>query len=161
MEESELLAPAQYDVLWLIIAIGLVVIAGLFYSLMFFFTKKMRPEDDVTPLAKMALGAERLSLIKNKYVEEIKEIEQQHLAGDLSSRKAFQKLSICLRNFTHEYSNSGAFSMTLSDLEQQQAPQLLVEKIRNYYPLAFQEAERTGNVQLAVQDALKVVQLWH
>lgn len=161
MEENKFLGLAQYDPLWAVIAIGLIVLVGVFLTLLLVMTKKMRPDEDVQPLAKMAFGEERLSMIKNKYVTQILAIQKQYAEGSLTSRKAFQKLSICLRNFTHEYSNSGAFSMTLTDLQNKQAPKLLVDKIRNFYPLAFEEANRTGNVDLAVNDALQVIQLWH
>lgn len=152
---------AEYNIIWLLIGTGLLVLAILFVALVLLFTKKLNPEDFVKPLDKEVTGAERLSLIKNTYTEELLKIEQQWNDKEISTRKAFQLLSLNLRNFTHEYSSSGAFSFSLQDLEEHNAPEILVNKIRNYYPLSFEEANRTGNVNLAVQDALKLIQVWN
>ncbi len=145
----------------MLIGIGLVLIAVIFIYLVLLFTKKLKPEDFIKPLAKEVTGAERLSLVKNKYAEEIQSVQTRWDSKEISTRKAFQLLSISLRNFTHEYSGSQAFSMDLQDLENAQAPEILTDKIRNYYPLAFEEANRTGNVRLATEDALRLVQVWN
>lgn len=157
---AELIPPKQYDIAWGLIACCLVVLAIVFYITVFKLTQKVKIKENILMLPRIASGEERLSLIKNKYVEDIVNIQRSFDADEISDRKAFQALSIVLRNFTHEYSGSGAYAMNLSDLQKTNAPELLLEKIRNYYPLAFEEANRTGNVSLAVQDALKVVSVW-
>jgi hypothetical protein len=157
---AELIPPKQYDIAWGLIACCLIVLAIVFYITIFKLTQKVKIQENIVKLPRIAGGEERLSLVKNKYVEDIMNIQRSFEANEISDRKAFQALSIVLRNFTHEYSGSGAYAMNLSDLKQNNAPELLLEKIRNYYPLAFEEANRTGNVSLAVQDALKVVSIW-
>lgn len=160
-DEGSLLPPAQYDFIWPLLAIALVVMAVIFYVFLFVATKKVKPEPIVQMLPRTASSVERLSLIKNKYAQKVIHIQTAHNEGKLSTRKAFQALSINLRNFTHEYSGTGAHAMSLTDLYDTQAPKLLLEKIQNYYPLAFEEANKKGNVDLAVADALKVIQIWH
>ena len=152
--------PVQYDIAWVLIVGGLTLIALVFYIVLFQMTKKMKPEENILMMPRIANGAERLSLIKNNYAGKVYDIQKAYHNGDISDRKAFQALSVNLRNFTHEYSGSGAHAMTLTDLNKTQAPELLKEKIQNYYPLAFEEAERTSNVDLAVEDALKVIAIW-
>lgn len=158
---ANLFPPRQYDIAWGLIACCLIIIGIVFYITVFRLTRKAKMDDDVVMLPRIAGGEERLSLVKNKYVKDILNIQRAYGVNEISNRKAFQALSIALRNFTHEYSGSGAYSMNLSDLQESNAPELLLEKIRNYYPLAFEEANRTGNVDMAVEDALKVVSAWH
>lgn len=162
MPEGQLLEPQQYDIVWAIIAIGLLVIAALFYFLLFLFTKKMKPEEEVEPLKPEVVNYYDWSkVLKDKYIKRVEVIDKNYEDGKISNRKAFQELGALLRNFTHEYSGSGAFAMGLVDLEKEKAPELLVDKIRNFYPLAFEEANRTGDVKLASDDALKVINIWH
>lgn len=160
-DEGELFPPVQYDPVWMIIAISLIVLVFVFYYLIFLITKKARPEDIIAPLPVTAVGGERLSLIKNKYSEKVVEVVGAYNDGYISNRKAFQSLSVILRNFVHEYSLSGAHAMSLRDLKEAQAPELLTERIQNFYPLAFEEANLTGNVDLAAKDTLMVIQQWY
>lgn len=160
-DEGSLFPPVQYDIIWPLLAVALVIMAIVFYVFLFVSTKKVKPEPIIQMLPRTASSMERLSLIKNKYVKKVIDIQSAHAEGALSTRKAFQALSINLRNFTHEYSGTGAHAMSLTDLYQTQAPEVLLDKIRNYYPLAFEEANKDGNVNLAVDDALRVIQLWH
>lgn len=160
-DEGSLFPPAQYDFIWPLLAIALVVMAIIFYVFLFVSTRKLKPEPIIQLLPRTASSTERLSLIKNKYVKKVMDIQAAHAEGNLTNRKAFQALSINLRNFTHEYSGTGAHAMSLTDLYETKAPEVLLDKIKNYYPLAFEEANRNGNVNLAVDDALRVIQLWH
>lgn len=160
-DEGSLFPPTQYDFIWPLLAVALVVMAIVFYVFLFVSTKKLKPEPIIQMLPRTASSMERLSLIKNKYTKKVIDIQSAHSEGTLSNRKAFQALSINLRNFTHEYSGTGAHAMSLTDLHRTQAPEVLLNKIKNYYPLAFEEANKNGNVELAVNDALRVIQLWH
>lgn len=104
---------------------------------------------------------EMLSAIKNLYAQEISNVGEQFKAGDISRRVAFQHLSVLLRNFTHEYSKTQDNTSTLVELKSKGAPDLLVDRIKEFYPPAFEEAEKENNVILAVNDALMVIQKWH
>lgn len=158
---ADLLPPTQYDLGWGIIAVAILVIAIVFYITLLLMTRKKKPEQVIHALPTVAYFSERSMLIKTKYTEAIRNVGLAHEAGDISTRKAFQALSVYLRNFAHEYSGTGAYAMTLKDMSNSQTPELLQDKVRNYYPLAFEEANRTGNVQLAVEDAVKVVEIWY
>lgn len=159
-EEGKFISPSQYNIDWGVIAISLLVLITVFYVVVFLATRKKKPEEDIRMLPKVAMGAERLSLIKNKYAKSITNVGEAYSSGEISQRKAFQLLSTHLRNFTHEYSGSGAYSMTLTDLYAAHAPELLLSKIESHYPGAFQKDNSENDVELAVQDALRMVQVW-
>lgn len=156
---NELFPPMQYQPGWGWLLLALFVVLFLVWVTIFVMTKATKIDVKVVPLPVMVGDAERFSLIKNKYAEDIQLVGLLHADKKISTRKAFQSLSSHLRNFSHEYSMTGAYSMTLADLKNKNVP-LVKDKIENFYPFAFQEAERDGNVQLAVEDALKVIQLW-
>jgi hypothetical protein len=161
VENAEIAGPLPFEIGWGAIAVGLILLAIGYYVVLFVSTRKLKPREDVSMLPTVAHGAERLSLIKSKYAKRIQDVQEAYNAGKISQRKAFQSLSVNLRNFTHEYSGSGAYAMTLTDLEKHQAPALLSDRIKVFYPIAFEEAEKTGDVNLAVQDALQVIQVWY
>jgi hypothetical protein len=161
VENDKIAGPLQFELGWAAIAIGLALIAVAYYITLILSTRKLQPREDVSMLPTVAYGPERLGLIKSKYAKKIQDVQEAYNAGNISQRKAFQSLSVNLRNFTHEYSGSGAHAMTLTDLQRHQAPALLSDRIKAFYPIAFEEAEKTGDVNLAVQDALQVIQVWY
>lgn len=162
-EDNLLMPPIQYDLIWLVIAVSLVGLVVLFYTILLSLTSKIKPEDVIKPLPDDSNSppVDRMGELKNRYVTQVLELQKKHDEGKVSTRKAFQSLSVLLRNFSHEYSKTGAFSMSLNDLERSSTPVVLTDKIRNFYPFAFEQANKTGNVKLAVEDTLKVIQLWH
>lgn len=159
-EEGKLVDPFQYGIDWGLITLCLVLLVTGYYIALFIFTRKRKNDEDIRMLPTVATGAERLSLIKNKYANNIKEIAKNYESERLTERQVFQALSIELRNFTHEYSGSGAYSMTLSDLYATHAPSILLSRIEESYPAAFQEASYNHDVNKAIDEALKVVKVW-
>lgn len=159
-EEGKLVDPLQYGLDWGLVSVCLVVLVLVYYIVLFFITRKKNNDEDIKMLPSVATGAERLSLIKNKYANNIKGIAKNFEEDRLTERQVFQALSIELRNFTHEYSGSGAYSMTLSDLYATHAPSILLSRIEESYPAAFQEASYNHDVNKAIEEALKVVKVW-
>jgi len=158
---GDILQPLQYPLTWAFIAGSLILLATAFYIILLLMTRKVKTNFEVTQLPDEMGLAHKLSAIKNKYAQNILFVQQQYDEGSITTRKAFQSISVHLRNFSHEYSQTGAFAMTLTDMQQNNAPVVLETKIRNIYPVAFQEAELNANVHKATQDALEVIQLWH
>lgn len=156
----DVLTPLQYPITWVWISGSLVLLAIVFYITLLVMTRKRKLKLDVPMLPGGLSSEEKLSALRNKYAEEIISIQTAYKAKEISTRKAFQSISITIRNFSHEYSHTGAFAMTLTELEAAQTPLMLQEKIRLIYPVAFQQAEVEANVDLAVNDALEVIRLW-
>ena len=151
----------QYSPSWLWIVWPLVGVAVLIIVGMFIFTRKLKRKHDVLGLDPLLSTPEMLSAIKNLYAQEVSQVGEQFKSGTISQRVAFQHLSVLLRNFTHEYSKTLDHTSTLVELKTSGAPDLLVDRIKEFYPPAFQKAEKENNVLLAVNDALMVIQKWH
>lgn len=161
METAEILTPLQYPWSWLFIAGSFIVLAIGYYLITNLMLRKKKKLQEVQPLPDSLSMVEKLSLIKNKYAEQVQTIQADYDSEKISTRKAFQSLSVVLRDFSHEYSQTGAYSMTLADLEINNSPMILQERIRAIYPVAFQKAESEADVHLAVRDTLEVIQRWH
>lgn len=161
MENTDVLTPLQYPWSWLFIAGSFVVLALGYYVVTNLLLRKKKTLKNVEPLPPTLTNVEKLSLIKNKYAQQVQMVQTQYEAGQISVRKSFQSLSVLLRDFTHEYSKTGAYSMTLAELELTDSPVILQERIRAIYPVAFEKAEAEADVVLAVRDTLEVIQRWH
>lgn len=149
----------QYPPAWGFILASLIIIIIVFYIIMLILTRKIKIVDNVEVISVMDME-KKLSEIKNLYAKRVIEIENLYNEKTITTREAFQKLSIVLREFTSEYSQTNYQTSTLQELEIKQAPPILREQIRKIYPEAFQAAESTQNVNLAVHDTLQVITLW-
>lgn len=161
MENTEILNPIQYPWSWLFIAGSFVVLALGYYIVTNLFLRKKKVTKEIEPLPEDLNPYERLSAVKNKYAQLTSAIAHQYDAKEISTRKAFQSLSLLLREFSHEYSRTNAHAMTLADLQNNNSPVVLQERVRAIYPVAFQKAEVDADVHLAVGDMLEVIKRWH
>ena len=100
-----------------------------------------------------------LTDLKQKYQRLIDEIEQNHAAGKLSSRKAHQKLSHVLRMFVVEINGHRVDTLTLRDLEKTRY-KTLAAAIKQFYIPEFTAVEQ-GSVAEAATLARKTVAAWN
>lgn len=161
MNVNTSLAPLQqYPPSWGIILGSILAVIIAFYIIMLILTRKTKIQHDVDEMHILSLP-ERLSKIKNKYAQEAITVQAQFNQKEITTRQSFQALSVILRNFTHEYSQTRDHVSTLEELKAKGAPDLLKKQIESFYPAAFQKAESTQNVKVAVDDVLRVIQQWH
>lgn len=161
MIDSNLIPPVQYDVLWAVIVGGLIILLTIFYVFLFAVTKKIK-QPAPEPLPDPLTLQETLSALKNKYVVKVTGVEEDWNAGLVTGKEAFQSLSVLLRNFSHEYSTTGAYSMTLSDLKNSNVNYLLTKQVAGLYPTVFSEMKVEENIKVeeAVAEVLGVIQQW-
>lgn len=160
MTDNTLSPLQQYPPSWGVIIGAVLLVMFVFYIIMLVLTRKIKIIDNVEEIPLLSLE-QKLSEIKNKYALQVQEIEKNYINKNLSKRQAFQKLSATLRNFTNEYSHTFDHTSTLQELEIKGAPPLLKDRIKEFYPGAFQEAESQQDVKKAVYDTLQVINLWH
>jgi len=160
MTDNALSPLQQYPPSWGLIIGAVLAVLIIFYVIMLVLTRKIKVIDNVEEIPVLTLE-QKLSEIKNKYALEAQLVEQSYNKKELTTRQAFQKLSYLLRNFTNEYSHTYDHTSTLLELEGKGAPPLLKDRIKEFYPEAFQEAESEQDVTKAVYDTLQVINLWH
>ena len=155
---TELREWADYDPLWLTIGCLLLGAIILWYGFVFCSTRR-RSHRSLATLKPKPYTPPDLTDLKQKYQQLIDEIEQNHTAGKLSSRKAHQKLSHILRMFVVEINGHRVDTLTLRDLEKTRY-KTLAAAIKQFYIPEFTAVEQ-GSVAEAAALARKTVAAWN
>ena len=155
---TELREWIDYDPLWLIIGCLLLGAIILWYGFVF-YSPRRRSHRSLATLKPKPYTPPDLTDLKQKYQRLIDEIEQNHAAGKLSSRKAHQKLSHVLRMFVVEINGHRVDTLTLRDLEKTRY-KTLAAAIKQFYIPEFTAVEQ-GSVAEAAALARKTVAAWN
>ena len=124
-----------------------------------FYSTRRRSHRSLATLKPKPYTPPDLADLKQKYQRLIDEIEQNHTAGKLSSRKAHQKLSHILRMFVVEINGHRVDTLTLRDLEKTRY-KTLAAAIKQFYIPEFTAIEQ-GSVAEAAALARKTVAAWN
>lgn len=146
-------APVQYTILWPVLGLVLIALVIAWYVWMLRHVRRRARGSAPKPVA-----APSPSVLRERYLGLIGEIEQEHADGVLSTRRAHQRLGGILRMYAHESSGVRAQVMTLADLDRAGLVPL-TRAVSAYYPVEFREAE-TGSVPEAASLARQVVTTW-
>ena len=155
---TELREWVDYNPLWLVIGCLLLSTIILWYGFVFYSTRR-RFHRSLATLKPKPYTPPDLTDLKQKYQRLIDEIEQNHTAGKLSSRKANQKLSHVLRMFVVEINGHRVDTLTLRDLEKTRY-KTLAAAIKQFYIPEFTAVEQ-GSVAEAAALARKTVAAWN
>ena len=149
--------PAQYALVWGVLAAVIILAVVLFYAAVLWFTRAQeKPEAAPADISWLPVDTEELRV---KYVDQIDRIAVDHRRGALTGRAAHQQLSLLLRFFAFEADGVRAPNMTLSDLKASaQLP--LADAVARFYPGAF-AADEPRSVEEAVDTARQVVRSWN
>lgn len=100
-EPDEFYPPVQYAPWWMLLALGIIVLAILAVWLILLFTRPRRATTAAAPVA-----ADALTMLRHEYLDGIGRIEQAWRARELTARQANLELSRTTRQFVNEYSGS-------------------------------------------------------
>lgn len=157
---DELYPPAQYSGGWLMLALGIILVAIALGYLLRTLTKPIRLEDLRTDADDIP-SADVLAALKTEYFAQIDDIQRRHDAGRLSGHEANRELSSTVRRFVNEYSGLEAPVLSLADLRALDVHPALVDALhRHYYPSIFRRAH-VVDPAAGADAARRVVQLWH
>lgn len=135
-----------YIILFLIIIIILVI-------LYFFPHRKKKIPKVVIPKKNNQVE------IKQRYLQEINELENSVNNRQISNRKAYQQLSSLIRLYIFEMTSIKVQNYTLSEIEQINMP-ILLELVREYYVPEFASIS-TGDILAAIQKTREVIVKWN
>lgn len=148
--------PIHYSLLWLIIGMSLLVALGLWFSFIYWHTRRKKIKTIANlPAAPSSFDLEKL---KQEYLRLIEEGYQQYKDGQTSLRGLHKGLSMATRYFVYEAQHFPAPRLTLTDLKRAPYPKLS-HLIQKYYEKEFAAIEH-GNPEEAVQAAKELVQQW-
>jgi hypothetical protein len=148
--------PIQYDLIWLIIGLCLLVTIPLSYAGAFWWTRR-RPINSIDNLPTLPVGAD-LDRLKAKYLRLIDERYVRFQRGELTLRALHRELSLLTRYFVYEAKHFPAPTLTLSDLKRGPYP-LLTKLIAFFYPQEFARIEH-GDAPSSVTQAKGFITQW-
>lgn len=109
--------------------------------------------------SKITISPKNVNLIKNNFLNKINELEEKFDNNLLTSRKAYQELSILIRLFVYEITGLEVQKCTLLEIEKLNIP-ILTELIKEYYDPEFSKLSR-GNIKNSINKTKGVVLKWN
>jgi len=97
--------------------------------------------------------------IKNTYLNEITILLNNLNNNSITSRRAYQTLSLIIRGFVYEATNIQVMNCTLKDIASLNIP-ILYELVREYYEPEFSKNTK-GNIVNSINKTKEVIEKWN
>ena len=147
---TELQAPFSYSLLPIIL-----LFVALFLPLIIRLLKKYWPRNN-----NMVVNTYTDSnMIKNKYLNMLDELDNMLDTKKISSRKAYQELSILIRSFVKEVTGIDVTTCVLSDIERMNMP-IIYDLVKEYYSPEFARIS-IGNIRSSISKTRGVIYRWN
>lgn len=147
---TELQAPFSYSLLPIIL-----LFVALFLPLIIRLLKKYWPRNN-----NMIINTYTDSnMIKNKYLNMLDELDNKLDTKKISSRKAYQELSILIRSFVKEVTGIDVTTCVLSDIERMNMP-IIYDLVKEYYSPEFARIS-IGNIRSSISKTRGVIYRWN
>ena len=150
--------PSQYGLLWLMLAIGLVLLIVAWYVMLPHLVRRFTKPRVVTPPVVSPRRPTPLQTARQVAFDRIGAVEAAVTAGSMDVRDAHIELSAILREFATTITGIDARSMTLTELRASRFDALAVV-VATYYPIAFGVPEHSG-LSGAADRAREVLAAW-
>ncbi|MBS1673677.1 MAG: hypothetical protein JSS74_06905 [Actinobacteria bacterium] len=158
---DELYPPAQYGLIWILLAIGVIVLIAAAAWLVMALTRPRRAVAVVTGPAVPLLAGDAATLLRQEYLGAIAQIEADYREGRSDARRANLDLSRAVRGFVNEYSGIEAPVLALDDLVRLGVHPALIDAVgRNYYPSIFRRSTPADPLS-GIEAARRVVTTWY
>lgn len=102
--------------------------------------------------------ARNKNAIKERYLRELDKIEYKYEKGEITLRKAYQMMSLKVREFVFEAFNINAQNYTLSEIQKLNIP-ILYELIERYYKPEFSN-EYAGDFKTDINKTRGAINKW-
>ena len=149
---TELRAPFHYEII-----IPILILVIIFFMYIFFHKLKTKNKKHVSKIT--ITKPKDLISIQNKYLNLINDLSNKYQNKQISSRHAFQSLSVLIRKFIYEVTNINVDTLTLKDIDPIEMP-ILYELVSDYYDPEFASISK-GNIIKAIEKTRKVIEKWH
>ena len=98
------------------------------------------------------------STIKNNYKKKLNELEKELNEDKITTRKAYQKLSMIIRNFVYETTNIKVQYYTLEEIRPLNMDQL-TKLVEEYYVPEFAK-DSTTKIETSLKHTREVIEQW-
>ena len=147
----------RYSVIPVAIAVILVVAIGVAGLIYFMKHKKAKPVKQVAKPQPVQKPVNEVK-IRDKYCGLIDELEVAYKNGQMSNRKAYQKLSELLRQFVYELTGVKVHNFTLAEIKRVNMPSL-TRIIDECYAPEF-SVDKEGNIDETIKKTRMVIKEW-
>ncbi len=146
-----------------VVILILAVFAAVVLLLVWASKEKRKPKEQKKLPQPMPVNPRSRAMeLKRKYDRQLLELEEACVKGEISGRKAYQKLSRLIRGFAHEMTGIKVSNYTLSELRGVSMPQL-TSLIEECYTPEFAQSNRIESeveIKDTIRKARKVISEW-
>lgn len=150
--------PFSYSLLPILVVGALVIFYGI-YLIVFIIMKKRHKKKPISQVTKKTNSVTDMKMIKTKYLTELETIEQKLWRKEITTREAYQKMSICIRQFVYEVTGIQVQNYTLHDIQQLHMPSLEA-LITEYYTPEFAVIS-LGDSAASLEKTKRAIELWN
>lgn len=127
----------------------------ILFFLLYYLMKKPKKEKKIIPPKQEKKDINKL---KKQYIQKLNSLLESITKQEISSRIAYQQLSILIRTFVFETIDLNLLSFTLQDIEKMGMP-VLTELIKEYYAPEF-SLHIQGNIIASIKKTKEVIEKW-
>lgn len=154
----ELQEPFSYA-LWPIVVTGLLIACCLLCLIVCRIMAVMKGRRSKNKIVVKLADVKDIMAIKSKYLERLNQIQSDVASGSITTRTAYQKMSICIREFVYEVTGISVQNCTLQDIKQLRMP-VLEELITEYYHPEF-AIESVGDSMASIEKTKRAIERWN
>ena len=149
--------PFSYSMIPMIVVGILVALYGIY--LIISILQKQPKKKTATPVPKKIISPADIRTIKSKYLAELENIKQALWTQQISTRDAYQKMSLCIRHFVYEVTGIQVQNCTLEDIKGLHMPGL-ESLIAEYYAPEFAMTSMSDSAA-SLERTKRVIELWN
>ena len=149
--------PFSYSMIPMIVVGTLVALYGIY--LIISILQKQPKKKIATAVPKKIISPADIRTIKSKYLAELENIKQALWTQQISTRDAYQKMSLCIRHFVYEVTGIQVQNYTLEDIKGLHMPGLEA-LIAEYYAPEFAMTSMSDSTS-SIERTKRVIELWN
>ncbi len=149
--------PFTYSLIPLVIIIVCIIIATIYLLNLKNSKKEIEiKREDVKKIPEKNI--KNIPVIKNKYLQQLKDIEDKYTNNKIELRKAYQLISEAIRLFVFEVTDITTQNYSLAELKKINIPELY-NLIEEYYEPEF-ASKTMGDFSSSINKARRVINEW-
>lgn len=145
--------------LWPIIVVGAMILICIVMWIAIFLKNKSKRKAASKLVEIKTIAPKNPEKIKEKYLVELTSLENDIRYNKISTRDAYQKMSICIRSFVFDMTGIEVQNYTLTDIQNANMPKL-AQLVEEYYRPEFAYAA-DGNGMGSLLKTKRVIERWN
>ena len=149
--DTNLKAPFSYSLVPILCLLAVLLLPFLFLLLkkLGVFNRKKKVKE---------FSPKDINNITDQYLNKLNDLEKSLDNKDITSRKAYQELSMLIRLFVYELTDLEVQSCSLKEIKKLNIP-VLYELIKEYYDPEFSKISK-GNIKSSIEKTKGVISRW-